>query len=204
MTMLGDGYTDLAPGKIASVVTFLEMRTRPALATISAPEGFDLRRVAKPELDWYRHLFRRVGEEWLWFGRLQMNDDELRAVLWHERVGVYALAANGEDYGLLELDQRVPGEVEIAYFGVSSNLIGKGAGRFLLHCALEDAWSHNPQRVWLHTCNLDHPRALEFYQKAGFIPYKFAIEVSDDPRLTGLLPMNVAPQCPVIGETSRK
>lgn len=198
MNTLDDGYTDLPPGKIASVVTFLEMRTRPNLPAISVPSGLSLRKAERPALDWYRNLFRRVGQEWLWFGRLQMNDDELRSVLWDDRVDVFALSANEKDLGMLELDRRVPGEVEIAYFGVCWELLGKGAGRFLLHKALEEAWSHTPQRVWLHTCNLDHPRALEFYQKAGFNPYKFSIEVSTDPRLTGLLPMDAAPQVPII------
>jgi GNAT superfamily N-acetyltransferase len=196
--MLHDGYSDLPVGKIASIVTFLEMRERPAASRTSAPQDMKIRCVPQPDLGWYRQLYRRVGEEWLWFSRLLLNDDDLRAVLWNERLEVFALSVSAEDKGLLELDRRVPGEVEIAYFGVSSDLIGKGAGRFLLHHALEQAWSHNPRRVWLHTCNLDHPRALEFYQKAGFAAYKFAIEVSDDPRLTGLLPMNAAPQLPII------
>ncbi|SRR5579871_416128 len=198
---MNDGYTDLPAGKIASVVTFLEMRDRPALAPIVAPQNMQVRRVLQPELGWYRQLYRRVGEEWLWFSRLMLSDEGLRAVLWSERIEIFALSANGEDKGLLELDRSAPDEVEIAYFGVSPDLIGKGAGRFFLHHALEQAWSHNPARVWLHTCNLDHPRALHFYQAAGFKPYKFAIEVSNDPRLTGLLPVSVAPHLPIIRES---
>lgn len=200
--MLNDGYTDLPPGKIASVVTYLEMRAKPRMGTPVPPVGISLRRVTKPDLNWYRNLFRKVGAEWLWFGRLAMNDEQLRKALWDSQTEVFALSEGGgnknEDKGLLELNCTEPREVEIAYFGISSDLIGKGAGRFLLHRALEEAWSHNPKRVWLHTCNLDHPRALDFYQKAGFVPYKFSIEVSDDPRLTGLLPIEAAPQIPML------
>ncbi len=200
--MLSDGYTDLPPGKIASVVTYLEMRQKPELAAVAAPDGISLRRVAKPDLNWYRNLFRRVGAEWLWFGRLAMTDEQLSKALWEAQTEVFALSESGEnedeDKGLLELNCTEPNEVEIAYFGISSDLIGKGAGRFLLHRALEEAWSHKPKRVWLHTCNLDHPRALEFYRKAGFVPYKFSVEVSDDPRLIGLLPLEAAPQIPIL------
>lgn len=200
--MLSDGYTDLPPGKIASVVTYLEMRQKPELAAVAAPDGISLRRVAKPDLNWYRNLFRRVGAEWLWFGRLAMTDEQLSKALWEAQTEVFALSESGEnedeDKGLLELNCTEPNEVEIAYFGISSDLIGKGAGRFLLHRALEEAWSHKPKRVWLHTCNLDHPRALEFYRKAGFVPYKFSVEVSDDPRLIGLLPLEAAPQIPTL------
>ncbi len=197
---LADGYTELPLGKIASVVTYLEMRQRPQFDSNPVPAGLSISRVAQPDIEWYREIYRRVGAEWLWFSRLQMTDSDLRSVLSDERVEVFALKSGGHDAGLLELDRRVSGEVEIAYFGLGAELIGKGAGRFLLNYALELAWSRSPQRLWLHTCNLDHPRALQFYLNAGFVPYKFAIEVTDDPRLSGLLPRDAAPQVPLIGE----
>jgi hypothetical protein len=46
--------------------------------------------------------------------------------------------------------------------------------------------------VWLHTCTFDHPAAVPFYLKSGFKPFKFAIEVTDDPRLFGRLPETAA------------
>jgi len=52
--------------------------------------------------------------------------------------------------------------------------------------------------VWLHTCTLDSPAALTFYMKCGFRAYKRGIEVADDPRLRGLLPLDIAPQIPII------
>ena len=136
--MLSDGYTDLPPGKIASVVTYLEMRQKPELAAVAAPDGISLRRVAKPDLNWYRNLFRRVGAEWLWFGRLAMTDEQLGKVLWDSHTEVFALSESGEnedeDKGLLELNCTEPNEVEIAYFGISSDLIGKGEAAF---CCIE-------------------------------------------------------------------
>ena len=68
--MLSDGYTDLPPGKIGSVVTYLDA-AKPELAAVAAPDGISLRRVAKPDLNWYRNLFRRVGAEWLWLAAWQ-------------------------------------------------------------------------------------------------------------------------------------
>ncbi len=201
--MLQDGYTDLPKGKIASVVTYLEMRERPAL-DVTTSQNFRVRHVPQPDLHWYRELYRRVGSAWLWFGRLLLNDDELRNIIWDDHVEIFALESGSspEAQGFLELDYRVNGDVEIAYFGLASGLIGTGAGRFLLHHALERAWSHIPvpNRFWLHTCNLDHPRALQFYQSAGFKAYKYAIEVVDDPRLSGVLPKDAAPQLPLLSE----
>lgn len=197
MTFL-DGYTDLPPGKIASVVTFLEMRERPAARHGAAPAGLSIRRVLQPSLNWYRKLYRAVGEEWLWFSRLRMNDQQLAAAIHDPRVHVYAVKDGKGDKGLLELDGRSGSEVEIAYFGVTADLFGQGAGRWLIGHALSAAWEGSPQRVWVHTCTLDHPRALSFYLKAGFAPYKRAIEIADDPRLTGEVPKTAARHVPLI------
>jgi ribosomal protein S18 acetylase RimI-like enzyme len=80
--------------------------------------------------------------------------------------------------------------------------IGSGLGRFLIGAAIERAFSRPIQRLWLHTCTLDHPGALAFYMRAGFVPYRRAIEVADDPRLYGALPLTAAPQIPIIGKAA--
>jgi GNAT superfamily N-acetyltransferase len=193
-----DGYTDLPSGKIASVVTFLEMRERPIAAPADAPAGLSVRQVRRPSLDWYRKVYRAVGQEWLWFSRLRMTDEELTATIADSRVDLYALSDGKEDKGLLELDGRAGTEVEIAYFGVTVDLVGRGAGKYLMRHALAAAWECGPDRVWVHTCTLDHPRALAFYLKAGFKPYKRAVEVTNDPRLTGEAPSTAAPHVPMI------
>jgi len=193
-----DGYTDLPTGKIASVVTYLEMRERSRASLTAAPANISVRKVSKPDLDWYRKLYRAVGQEWLWFSRLLMSDQELAGTIHDERVDLYVLADGKEDKGLLELDRRAASEVEIAYFGLTADLLGQGAGRYLMERALAAAWDSGPGRVWVHTCTLDHPRALSFYIKAGFSPYKRAIEIADDPRLTGEVPKNAAPHVPLI------
>ena len=78
--ILPDGTHDVPAGKIATVVTHLEMTELPALP--SDPHGtWSLRRVEAPGLDWYRDLFRRVGEEWLWISRSRMFDAKLAAII---------------------------------------------------------------------------------------------------------------------------
>ena len=69
--ILPDGYSDVPAGKIAAVVTHLEMTARPAPRPDPAG-AWTLRRVEIRALDWFRDLYRRVGEEWLWFSRLRM------------------------------------------------------------------------------------------------------------------------------------
>jgi len=92
------------------------------------------------------------------------------------------------------LDGSYPGVEmweDVAYFGLLPHFIGHGLGAYLLSWAVDDAWRHAPERLWLHTCSLDHPRALRLYQRAGFVPYKQETKVIDDPRDLGLIPAAV-------------
>jgi GNAT superfamily N-acetyltransferase len=194
---LPDGYSDVPAGKIAAVVTHLEMTERPPLRP-DPPGAWTLRKVEIPGLDWYRDLHRRVGEEWLWFSRLRMTDAALAAIIHSPLVEVHALVQDGRDEGLLELDFREPGQCELAYFGVTAKLIGSGAGRWLMNRALERAWSGPVTRVWVHTCSFDHPAAVAFYQRSGFRAFRRQIEIADDPRLDGTTPRSAAGHVPII------
>jgi GNAT superfamily N-acetyltransferase len=195
--ILPDGYSDVPHGKIAAVVTHLEMTAPPARRD-DPPGNWSLRKVDSPALPWYRDIFRRVGEDWLWFSRSRMTDIELAAIIQAPDVEIYALVAGGRDEGLLELDFRGPGQCELAYFGVTAPLIGTGAARFLMNRALERAWSRDVRRVWVHTCTFDHPSAVAFYQRSGFRPFRRQIEIADDPRLDGTAPRTAAKHVPII------
>ena len=100
---------------------------------------------------------------------------------------------------MLELDFREPGECELAFIGLIPELSGKGHGRWLLAEAVRRAWREGVERVHVHTCSLDHPAALAAYRRAGFTPYKRAVERFPDPRLLGILPADCAPQVPLLG-----
>jgi len=195
-----DGYTELPPGKIAAVVTYLEMRERPRLPRTSKPEAWSLQRLGQ-DRDRYRALFRRVGESWLWFSRAVIPDEKLAAILDDPGIEAYALHDGTGDIGLMELDFRSPGEAELGFLGLVPGIIGQGAGRFLMDEAIRRAFAKPIDRFFVHTCSLDHPSALAFYMRSGFIPYKRAIEVADDPRLLGFLPLEAAPHVPVLGQS---
>lgn len=184
--------------EIAAVVTFLELHERRAGAVPSSP--LRLRRIVDPSPDEYRRLFRLVGQRWLWFSRLVMNDEALGAIIRDPRVEVHAVEdESGADAGLLELDFRAPGECEVAFLGLVPQLAGRGHGRWLLAEALRLAWHEQVERVHVHTCTLDHPAALPAYLRAGFRPYRRAVERFADPRLLGVLPRDCAPQVPLLG-----
>lgn len=196
--MLGDGFHDVPPGKLATVVTHLEMRAPSPLRPVPTPDGVTLDRVTAPDLAWYRDLFRRVGgHDWLWFSRLDMDDTALSAILTDPQVQVYALNRDGQAEGLVELDFRVADDCELAFFGVTPALIGSGAGRYAMNRAITLAWEQPISRFHVHTCTLDHPAALSFYRRSGFTAVRQQIEIADDPRLSGDLPDSAGAHVPI-------
>lgn len=204
MTALNlNGYTDLPPGKIAAVVTYLEMHERPRLKRLARPEGWRLVRLSK-DVGRYKALFRAVGNPWLWFSRLVLPEEMLAAILRDPKVEAYALHDGTRDIGLLELDFRTAGECELAYFGLVPDVVGRGAGRLFMNEAVKRAFAKPIRRLFVHTCSLDHPAALPFYMRSGFVPYRRAIEVADDPRLQGRMPLEAAPQIPIIASSRRR
>jgi GNAT superfamily N-acetyltransferase len=195
--MLHEGYTDIPPGKLANVVTYLEMVKAPPAR--SDPPGIEATLVRiSGDLQRYRALFRAVGEPYLWGSRLVMSDAELLRVATDPRNEIYAARTGERDVGILELDFRTDGECELGFFGLTPDATGRGLGRWLMNRALERAWSQPIERFWVHTCTLDHPEAVAFYVRSGFVPFKRAIEILDDPRLQGLLPREAAPDVPIL------
>lgn len=190
------GYFLAPAGRLATAVTWLGMVAAP-----SEPIPADapaLRRVEAPDLAWYRTLYRRIGEDWLWTSRLVLDDTALAALIGDPTNEVYVAERDGAEVGLVELDVSKPGAVEIVYFGLVPQAVGKGLGRALMAAALARAWRPGTAKVWLHTCTHDHPGALRFYQACGFTPYATGIEIYDDPRLSGVLPRSAAPHVPLI------
>jgi ribosomal protein S18 acetylase RimI-like enzyme len=153
-------------------------------------------------MDRYRRLFRGVGEPWLWFTRLVMSDESLRSIIDDPRVQALALQIGGRDMGLLELDFRNAGECELSFFGVVPAVIGQGWGEVLMGEVLRRAFERPVKRLWVHTCTLDHPRALGFYMRSGFRPYRRAVEIAEDPRLKGHVPLSAAPHMPPLADAT--
>ena len=190
--------TPIAPGELAAIVTSLEMRGRPKPRPLPA-SPLRLVRWKEPAANAYRTLFNRVGAPWLWFSRLLLDDAALEAIIRDPAVEVSAVVdRHGIEIGLLELDFRISGECEIAFFGLVPELAGKGHGNWLMAQALASGWRKDLARMWVHTCTLDHPGALGFYRRHGFVPFAQAVETFADPRLIGVLPREAARQVPLI------
>jgi GNAT superfamily N-acetyltransferase len=176
-------------GRLPVTITFLEMTERPAHPHLSPPQGLNctLLRLREPSVRFYRYLYDTVGEPWLWFERRAMVDEELARIVQDERIEIYVLNVDGEPAGFAEFDRRFPPDIELVYFGLMPDFIGKGLGRYLLTWAIDTAWNHAPERLWVNTNTLDHPKALPLYQRCGFRPFKQEHTLFDDPRLNGLI-----------------
>lgn len=187
---------DIPDGHLGAVVTYLEMTERPKPAPSMPDSPLRLVPWRDPDPARYRALFRRVGGRWLWYSRLVMDDAQLKAGMGE----VHAVVdRDGVEVGMIELDFAQAGECLIRFLGLVPELAGRGHGGWLFAQVLALAWRPGVRCVQVNTCSLDHPAALPAYLKAGFTAYRRAFESFPDPRLTGLLPADVAPQAPVIG-----
>lgn len=194
--------TPVAGDHLATVVTTLEMRARPRPAPVP-PSPFRLVEWKHPKSEAYRELFKRVGSRWLWYSRLAMAEERLRAILDDPAVAVFAaIDRQGIEIGMIELGFHEEGRCALSYFALVPELTGKGHGRWLMAQALMLGWRPGIERMWVNTCTLDHPAALNFYIRSGFTPVRRTIETFPDPRLTGLLPVDCAPQIPCLGAVS--
>jgi ribosomal protein S18 acetylase RimI-like enzyme len=149
--------------------TYLEMQSagdlRPAPTPSPAPEIGRLGRCT-PEL--FRYLYAEVGRAFRWTDRLSWTDGQVQRHLDDPRNSVWLMSWDQRPAGYFELREHEDSSVEIVYFGLLPDFIGRGWGKYLLTRAARAAWESNPRRVWLHTCTLDHPAALPNYLKRGF------------------------------------
>lgn len=173
-------------------VTYLEMDSPPSFVgdTVRFPSGCHLLEAPEPTLSFYRFLYKTVGAPWLWWERRIMSDSELSAILLDPGFELHVLYKQGVPAGFAELDRRRSGEVELAYFGLLPDFIGQGLGPPLLRYAVQRAWQTQgecqPTVLKVHTCNLDHPRALALYQSVGFTVRARTPRRIIDPRRLGI------------------
>ncbi len=152
--------------------TYLEMHSHQHRDVPPPRAGLTVMQARNPTVAFYRFIYNAVGEEWHWGRCKRMSDDELKALIQNPQMEVHILYVDGVPAGFAEFDRRTPGEVELLQFGLTADFIGQGLGRYFLQWVIDKAWSYAPNRLWLHTCTLDHPGAIPNYVKAGFVPYK--------------------------------
>ncbi len=193
---------DTAAPDLPVVVTYLELTEPPTTAPLRPPIldlPLSLLRVENPSVAFYRYLYHTVGEEWFWWLRRALPDEQLLTAITAETTELSVLYIGGQPAGYVELNAApMPKEMEIAYFGLLPNFTGRGIGPYLLDWAIHAAWNRDPKpgRLILNTCTADHPKALQTYQRAGFEPYRQEHLSWPDPRLAGLIPKHLPYRMP--------
>ena len=153
--------------------TYLEMRSPDDLRSTPTPQDPPrLERVEGCPSSFFRYLYAEVGKAYHWRDRLSWTDAQVHSHLADPAISLWLLTSGAAPAGYFELRVHPDRSVEIAYFGLLPEYLGRGWGGYLLTRAIEAAWALNPERVWLHTCTLDHPAALPNYVKRGFRPVR--------------------------------
>ncbi len=162
--------------------TYLEMNDPSELrpSKVEAPP-FRLVRVEIPCPELNRFLYAAVGAAWLWYSRLPWNRARWMAWLDRPELETWVAYVSGTPAGYFELEKQAGDKVELVYFGLLPAFVGKGLGGALLTAAGRRAWEMGAARVWVHTCDLDHPRALRNYEARGFRVYRTDREPEEIP-----------------------
>ncbi len=150
----------------------------------SGKRDYELRKCHTPLPELNRFLYATVGAPWTWYMRLTWTWQEWYDYLSKDTVHTWIAYDQGTPIGYFELEEQSAGAVEVAYFGLLPEFVGKGFGKSLLEDAIDKGWQLASSRVWLHTCTLDHPNALPNYLRRGFKVFKeedFEDEVPAEP-----------------------
>jgi len=127
----------------------------------------------KPKIDICKFLYKEVGRDFFWRDRLKWSDQDWLDYISNDFFKLYILKQNNELAGYYELlyDPKIP-SMEIAYFGIFKEFFGKGIGGYLLTDAILTSFNQKINKVWVHTCTLDHPNALKNYIARGMKVFK--------------------------------
>jgi len=153
-------------------IYYLEMRTPTDLKGKPGVAGLEIKVHAERDFQLNKDLYRLVGEQWQWNDKLDWSDQQWKAYAEDRDLHTWVAYFEGALAGYYELHYQPGGQVEIAYFGLLPEFIGRGLGGDLLTRAIKSAWSPGVSRVWVHTCSLDHPGALGNYQARGMRIFK--------------------------------
>ena len=158
--------------RIQVTTYFLEIRSAPTAPPLSCP--VDVQVVAAPALSTqdYLTLYHSVGEPWLWYERSNLSDSALAKLIRAPDVSIYLLKQAGVTAGFCELQTTAARQTQLLYFGLMQPFIGAGLAGYFLDWTVRRVFESDIDRLWVHTCSLDHPRALSLYEKAGFSQYQ--------------------------------
>ena len=153
---------------------YLEIRSLKRLNEVEKPEGNYLIYLVDPnDFQLNKFLYKQIGKKYFWKDRLEWSNKKWIDYVSDKKISTYVLKNNNDIVGYFELIyHKNESETEIAYFGILENYFGKKLGGYLLSQAIIKAFELVINRVWLHTCSLDHKNALKNYLSRGMDIFK--------------------------------
>ena len=153
---------------------YLEIKSLNELAYVSeSSDVCSINLLDPPNFQLNKFFYKNIGKDHHWIDRLVWSEKEWIDYVCNEKVSTYILKKEEDVCGFFELIYHTDkNEFEIAYFGLLKEYHNKKLGSFLLSFAIKKCFEKNINRVWVHTCSLDHDNALNNYLSRGMKIFK--------------------------------
>jgi len=153
---------------------YLEIKSLNELVEVSKSlDVYSVNFLDPPNFQLNKFFYKNIGKDHHWVDRLVWSEKEWIDYVCNEKVSTYILRKEEDVCGYFELIfHKDKNEFEIAYFGLLKEYHNKKLGSFLLSFAIKKCFEKNINRVWVHTCSLDHDNALKNYLSRGMKIYK--------------------------------
>ena len=153
---------------------YLEINSIEDLNKVTDPqEEYSLNLLDPQNFQLNKFFYKNIGKKHKWIDRLIWTENQWIDYVSSERVKTYVLKYKDDLAGFFELIfHNEKNEVEIAYFGILEEFQNKKLGSYLLSQAIQKSFKRDINRVWVHTCSLDHKNALNNYIARGMKIFK--------------------------------
>ena len=153
---------------------YLEINTLKELKEVGIiSDNYSLNLLDPSNFQLNKFFYKNVGRKHQWVDRLIWTDNQWIDYVSSKNVKTYIFKKRSDLAGFFELIfHEEKNEIEIAYFGLLEEFQNKNLGSFLLSEAIKKSFLNNINRVWLHTCSLDHENALNNYIARGMKIFK--------------------------------
>ena len=155
------------------VRNYLEIKSLDELLVEKKPSNnCSLEKVSSTDFQLNKFFYKQIGKNHKWVDRLAWTNKNWIEYVSSPIVFTFILKKNGDIAGFFELIyHKSKSEIEIAYFGLLKEYMGKKLGAYMLSEAIKTSFLYNIKRVWVHTCSLDHQNALKNYLARGMKIY---------------------------------
>ena len=157
--------------------SYLEINSLTDLQESKKPsEDYKVNLIEPTDFQLNKSFYKNIGKKHKWIDRLIWTEEQWIKYVYNKNVKTFVLKNKKDLVGFFELIIHFEKkEVEIAYFGILEEYQNKKLGSFLLSDAIKKSFHENAERVWLHTCSLDHKNALNNYLSRGMKIFKSEI-----------------------------